>query len=529
VNLPADRSRALGVTLGLSIALGWIAWRFWVHREDLVDDAFIGFRYAANLLAGQGLVFNPGEVVEGVTNTGWILVLAGLGWMGPLPAVAKAVGASCLASAVVLAALAYRRLAPEASGLELGLLPLLVVSQPEAVYFSLAGMETGLAALLLVSLLWCLLGERHRPALAALLAAVLFTVRPETVVAFPSFVLLVWLAGWLPGRALPERESLQRFLPAGLWAFGLFVALVAAVTLGRLAYFGELLPNTFVAKGSGGAGEVLERGWRLVLGRNPNAPPPWGGPLLLLAGGYGTWTLRRRRPLAALLLAAAAGTGLAFAAYARPDWTGMGRYFAPYLPLAAILLVHGIFAGTARLPRLAPRTARGLAALIVLAFVGYGLWRTQGHLGRAALGEYPGFVLASEGLAPAARWVDRNLPEDTVVATRRIGALGYHGRRAVFDYAFGLTDPAVAHRAGVHGSDFDDPDEEDLTDLWRAAAPDCLLEDDDRVARLRVSLARPDELEVHGLRYRVVRSFPLGDGRTRWVLACRPGTGVAGL
>ena len=33
-----------------------------------IDDAFITFRYAQNLLSGQGLVFNPREQVLGTTT-----------------------------------------------------------------------------------------------------------------------------------------------------------------------------------------------------------------------------------------------------------------------------------------------------------------------------------------------------------------------------------------------------------------------------------------------------------------------------
>lgn len=40
----------------------------------LVDDAFISFRYAHNLVSGNGLVFNPGERVEGFTNFLWTML-----------------------------------------------------------------------------------------------------------------------------------------------------------------------------------------------------------------------------------------------------------------------------------------------------------------------------------------------------------------------------------------------------------------------------------------------------------------------
>src|SRR5689334_12867356 len=39
------------------------------------DDAYISYRYAQNLVAGQGLVFNPGERVEGYSNLLYVLLL----------------------------------------------------------------------------------------------------------------------------------------------------------------------------------------------------------------------------------------------------------------------------------------------------------------------------------------------------------------------------------------------------------------------------------------------------------------------
>ena len=41
-----------------------------------IDDSFISYRYAANLAAGHGLVFNHGEWVEGYSNPMWVLILA---------------------------------------------------------------------------------------------------------------------------------------------------------------------------------------------------------------------------------------------------------------------------------------------------------------------------------------------------------------------------------------------------------------------------------------------------------------------
>src|SRR6266404_6223228 len=63
----------------------WLAWGVLLlcavllalrFRYHTCDDAFISFRYARNLVEGHGLVFNPGERVEGYTNFVWVLLAA---------------------------------------------------------------------------------------------------------------------------------------------------------------------------------------------------------------------------------------------------------------------------------------------------------------------------------------------------------------------------------------------------------------------------------------------------------------------
>ena len=57
------RARTLRcVVLFATVVLG-VAWAW--RLRSLCDDSFISFRYARNLAFGHGLVFNPGERVEG--------------------------------------------------------------------------------------------------------------------------------------------------------------------------------------------------------------------------------------------------------------------------------------------------------------------------------------------------------------------------------------------------------------------------------------------------------------------------------
>src|SRR5215208_1233784 len=61
---------------GVLIAGGVFAWLTARCYPFVIDDAFISFRYAANLAHGHGLVFNPGERVEGYTDFLWTVLIA---------------------------------------------------------------------------------------------------------------------------------------------------------------------------------------------------------------------------------------------------------------------------------------------------------------------------------------------------------------------------------------------------------------------------------------------------------------------
>src|SRR5580658_6672515 len=48
----------------------------------LPDDGMISMRFARNLASGLGLVWNPGERVQGFTNPAWTLMMVVVHWTG---------------------------------------------------------------------------------------------------------------------------------------------------------------------------------------------------------------------------------------------------------------------------------------------------------------------------------------------------------------------------------------------------------------------------------------------------------------
>lgn len=248
--------------------LPWLALLAWLVSLSwfLTDDAFISFRYARNLLDGYGMVFNPGERVEGYTNFLWVLELAALwGLFGWRPEYA-APGLSVVCTAATLALLLYwiarmpglRRRALTA-WLALGLVS---SSATFAVWTSAGGLETRQFTMFIVAAVVCLAVHRSSPwgllAASFSLAGAALT-RPEGLLI--AAVCFSWFIGQRMLDALPSLDR-RGIAAAGIvWRLikGLdwreiaylvapFALLIASHFLFRYAYYGEWLPNTYYAK-----------------------------------------------------------------------------------------------------------------------------------------------------------------------------------------------------------------------------------------------------------------------------------------
>ncbi len=225
---------ALLVAFGLARALS-LAW--------VCDDAFVSLRYAENLVAGHGLVYNPGERVEGYSNLLWTLLLAALLRLGvdPLRAAELPGIAAYLWLALALAVWSCRQRSPDRPFLPLAAAFVLVLEDFQV--WATGGLETMLfTALAVQALLWTRTpAPAPRAALGAggLLALLLLT-RPDGLL-FAAAGVASW---WLPPGRVPAAARWR--LPALTLAPVLFT--LAVLVPWKLAYYGDLFPTAFYSK-----------------------------------------------------------------------------------------------------------------------------------------------------------------------------------------------------------------------------------------------------------------------------------------
>ena len=225
--------------LGCLAALSWF----------ITDDAFVSFRYARNLLEGHGLVFNPGERVEGYSNFLWTLELAAIwGVFGIKPehaapwlSVACTVGtlAALLWWGLRAPALPYRKLT---TWLALGLV---CSSATFAVWTSGGGLETRQFTLFIVLAVVSLaLYRRNRWGLlaASLSLAAASLTRPE------GPLIAALCCGWFVIQSMADAGRLRPDWRGMAYLIAPCAILIAAHFLFRYGYYGEWLPNTYYAK-----------------------------------------------------------------------------------------------------------------------------------------------------------------------------------------------------------------------------------------------------------------------------------------
>jgi hypothetical protein len=448
--LPETQRRNAGLHVLLAVLVlacfAYNVWKYWF----LGDDGFIAFRFAKNLVAGHGVVYNPGERVEGYTQPLWVLLMAGgmaLGWAPEI--FSCVVGIAC--GVLILGTLVWftRRLDPSA-GLWVWFAPLCLAVNRSFGAWCTGGLGTQFFALLV------LLGavrfvvewkEGKSPFGSGLLLAVATVARPEGGL-FLAVAGLFLLGDVLVRRRRPLSAAFSYGVPG--------VILVGAHFLWRHDYYGYWLPNTFYVKVSGFWWEQSSKYLWLFMREHVLYAVL---PLLLV--------LFRRGPVVNWLFLAFIAVYLVYIVYIGGDRFEF-RFMTPIMPMLYWLLqssvrrIHERLTGpegagdSGALIRLrrqlsAMMRIRDVAPVLALLVVATSAYSTLHPYTKeydvndvVSVGEY-GDLRAWEGKF-FKRLVDEGYLEPTdLIATRGAGAMPYYSELPILDL-HGLNDEHIAHQ-----------------------------------------------------------------------------------
>jgi arabinofuranosyltransferase len=403
------------------------AYATWRQHPVIIDDAFISFRYARNWVDGHGLVFNPGERVQGYTNLLWVIVAAAAIALhfDPLDATQVLGMTSFLGCVVISSAVAFlskpRKVLAVASA---AVAALFYVLPHGFAALAASGLETSFLALVLLAMgvvnhLWPPRTRALRLAAYGLPLIAVLTRLDAALAVLASAVVCFFSRGRV--------ETWRRAAGATVTRFGLAWAGVVTLLGWQFYYYGALLPNTYWAKGADLAPIVVGVRYLVAFVRHS----PWVLFLAPAALWGGLWCQSRpfRRFGAFVLLTLALHA--AYVVRVGGDFMQY-RFMWEVLPLFITLVMIGL--------RTFP--SHGFALTCVTLALPFAT--VESHLERQhemhesfQMDEYTRLgVRVGKALS--------RLPPDTLLATTLAGTVGYYSGLPILD-EWGLNDRYVAH------------------------------------------------------------------------------------
>jgi len=308
-------------------------------RGWIVDDAGISFAYARNLAEGQGLVAQTGAPpVEGFSNFAWVMLLTPLFLLRLFNPVwtPKLISLLLVLFSFVMLQRSFLMMTKHHLVVSIGALTMLAANTSFVVWTT-SGLENPLTALILSSYFFFIVkysgGDSSRRTVFALglLAALIALTRPDGLLYFLVFPVFL-----LACRAVWRMPLKKLYLDAADYLLS-FSCLFLSFIVFRWLYFGDLLPNTYYAKGGTSfayqnspqfLSVVLKKPWELF-----NSAVPGTGAILMLAllaaGIYMAWEkILAKNQLALYILML---FSLAVFIILPADWMGEYRFATAFL------------------------------------------------------------------------------------------------------------------------------------------------------------------------------------------------------
>lgn len=369
------------------------------------DDAYITFRYARNLAASNGFVFQPGEPLLGTTSPAFALITAAI-HAGGVPIEPSVIVLNTICDALTLL-MTFRVLSSFGESVAGVLFGLFFAVSPIATRICVGGMEMNV--FLLISVLAIFLYHSGRRSGGLALAAASVFLRPEGI-ALVGVLLVV------------DLYRCRTVNTIGLAMVALLVIIPSLLAID--VYFGHILPQSVVAKSRqlhSSPPQII----REFLFADPLATivlpvALWGAALSLKKDGFvrtaGVWGM--------VYL-------LAYLVMGPHAWSWYGE------PVHYVVFLLGAVGAASLMGRLGPRFGwlTGKRLVVVGGVAGIGIW--MGLLVFYGPSGVTRFVYA-----PLEEWCRAHVPADATILASDIGAIGYFSGARIYD-ANGLVWPAA--------------------------------------------------------------------------------------
>jgi hypothetical protein len=383
-----------------------------------LDDAWIHFTFARNLVSGEGFSIVPGEPTPGSTAPLWTIVMSGIGLLTTnfvTPALMVS-GAFFIITVWLTFGLALELTKNWPTAL---LAALATALSGRLVWAGLSAMEVTLFTALTLGAVW-LYQRRGLDWLTAILLGIASQARPEG-----HFLFLLLVADSLISYRFPPHAS----APKPGWRSLLGAILVYGVINMPYTFFaysvtGRPLPNTFFAKAD--AEQLFS--WRTL---RETLQLLWqDNQLAFLLVPFGVLFLwRRSRVFVGWLIGL-----LVLSAFILPFVWHYGRYTMPLIPFQMIAGASGLYWVCTKLP--ANRTAVatvGSVAILLAGIVSIPGWADK-------LGANTREIIEID--VAMAQWLAENIAPDVTIAVDDIGAIGFFAPQPILDL-HGLISPEI--------------------------------------------------------------------------------------
>ena len=413
------------LVFGLLIRIWW---------DFRVDDAYITYRYAANLASGLGPVFNVGQHVEGYTSFLWMLVMSIPLSIGLDPLLTSRLISAFLggATAWLMLNLASQFQKPSSGHF---LAPALLFTSLPFVLYTESGMETILFATAVLGSTTATIATRRQPSryfVAGVLWGVSALIRPEALLLVPLCFIASELSSFLGKPFLyPQRTLLSLLAHSGFFLLG-FALLTMPHLMWRWSFYGDLLPNTYFAKMENLSLPIRIRRGFVYLYRSLRVSPA----CLLIGLGWLLATKRLWKQRVWQIISVMVVMLLLIILLEGGDWMPGARFLIPLLPFAFLLFTGGLVQQQLRSRRI-PKTI----SLAALGFIALALNLVPHYTERARVQDYINNLDYREEMA---RWLASEIPSWFTIAYGDMGIVPYTLWMNRFIDINGLTDRVIA-------------------------------------------------------------------------------------